>query len=444
MRVSRILLIAFSSLGLAATAAEAVAQPQQEPISTRPFRGVFGGGQDNATHSLTVTGSLGVSYDSDIYAAFRGDTLAGESVLRPRSSGTATFGSGTAAYALRRERVDLGVSGSGTVYAYREDGTQFLRSYNVSGTQGLAITRRTRLTASQTVSVQPFAVGRLFPTLDTSFGAPVVPSYDDFISDDAYTWYSASVDINQQITGRVSAYGGYALQSAELSLNQQHRVDSGRGGIAIGLSRDLGVRMGYSYSQGRLGGRDSLIRSHAIDAGLDFSRALSLSRRTTLSFSTGSTAIRDRQRTHFRLTGRAQLDRAIARTWRTGIGYTRDVHYMEQLGDVVFSDGVHAFVGGLLNRRQSLQATVGVSVGDVGFQASDNGASTTFASVGLVNSLSRVAALTVDYRYYVHSFGSSVALPTGVLRDLDRHSVRAYVTLWAPVFSDARSANAAR
>jgi hypothetical protein len=110
----------------------------------------------------------------------------------------------------------------------------------------------------------------------------------------------------------------------------------------------------------------------------------------------------------------------------------------------VFSDGVHAFVGGLLNRRQSLQATVGVSVGDVGFQASDNGASTTFASVGLVNSLSRVAALTVDYRYYVHSFGSGVALPTGVLRDLDRHSVRAYVSLWAPVFSDARSANAAR
>ena len=120
------------------------------------------------------------------------------------------------------------------------------------------------------------------------------------------------------------------------------------------------------------------------------------------------------------------------------------MQFIEQFQEVLLSDGVNASVGGLINRRQSFHAGAGVSFGNVGFSAGQNGAFATYASVGVVTAVNRFVGIGTDYNYYVHSFGADVALPDGISSEVDRHSVRAYVSLWAPLFARMRSPNAAR
>ena len=180
--------------------------------------------------------------------------------------------------------------------------------------------------------------------------------------------------LSHQISRRVSASGGYGAYSSEWSAASRQTLHYGRAGISVGIARGLNARAGYGYRQGRYGeGPDPrLVRNHTIDAGVDFSRSLSFSRRTTFSFSTGSTAIRDGSQTHFSLTGQAQLNRELGRSWRATVGYSRDVRFIEQFQEVLLSDGVNASVGGLINRRQSFYASAGVSIGNVGFTAGQN------------------------------------------------------------------------
>ena len=63
-------------------------------------------------------------------------------------------------------------------------------------------------------------------------------------------------------------------------------------GLNFGLTRDLSLNVGYEYGEGRYGNGGRVSRTHKADIGLGFARALSLTRRTTLSCrrSTGSAA----------------------------------------------------------------------------------------------------------------------------------------------------------
>jgi hypothetical protein len=144
------------------------------------------------------------------------------------------------------------------------------------------------------------------------------------------------------------------------------------------------------------------------------------------------------------VTGQANLSRAMGRTWTAGVGYIRDVQFLAQLQEVMFSDGVNAFVGGLLNRRLSFWAGTGLSNGTVGFAVGDNHARAAYASVGVMSAVNRHVGIGTDYSYYYQFFGADVALPAGVRSDIGRHSIRAYVSLWAPVFIRGRSLDAAR
>jgi hypothetical protein len=50
----------------------------------------------------------------------------------------------------------------------------------------------------------------------------------------------------------------------------------------------------------------------------------------------------------------------------------------------------------------------------------------------------------VSYAYYNHRFDDGVQLSTGIPYGLDRQSVRASVSLWAPIFQRTRRTNASR
>ena len=90
---------------------------------------------------------------------------------------------------------------------------------------------------------------------------------------------------------------------------------------------------------------------HNIDVGIDYNRPLSFSRRATLAFGTGSTAVQDYTGTHYHLTGNANLNYELNRTWNASLGYTRDAQFLENVRQSVFADSLLASLHGLFTRR---------------------------------------------------------------------------------------------
>jgi len=50
----------------------------------------------------------------------------------------------------------------------------------------------------------------------------------------------------------------------------------------------------------------------------------------------------------------------------------------------------------------------------------------------------------VDYAYYKYEFDDTAGLEPGLSQDVNRQSIRARVSFWAPIFNQARRNNASR
>ena len=93
-------------------------------------------------------------------------------------------------------------------------------------------------------------------------------------------------------------------------------------GISRRLQKDLGERSSKSSE-----------RRPMLNFGVDYNKALSFSRRTKVTFSTGTAGIEDRitGQVTYNMIGGVGLSREFGRTWNAGVFYSRDVRYVEQL-----------------------------------------------------------------------------------------------------------------
>jgi hypothetical protein len=217
------------------------------------------------------------------------------------------------------------------------------------------------------------------------------------------------------------------------------------GGIRFSdrLTQHLGYHLGYGYSTADyantgLGSRRGI---HNIDAGVDYSRALSVSRRTTFSFSTGSAILTgqtqfaspDNQSLYYRFTGEASLRHEIGRTWTAALGYRRGVDWQETFNQPLLSDAATVTFGGLLSRRLRFSSSADYTIGSVGFSGEDNGYDSATAQAGLEYALTRHLAAFGRYVYYRYHFDSGVSLDPRFVPTLDRQGVRVGVSASIPV-----------
>ena len=159
------------------------------------------------------------------------------------------------------------------------------------------------------------------------------------------------------------------------------------------IGRGLGVRLGYGHTEWTYpelttsGGR---IVDRRLDAGVDFARALSLSRRTTLAFDTGVAAVADQLDTYYRLVGNARLVHELGRTWNATAVYARELGVLQRIARPIFSNAFTVGVGGLANRRVQFQSNVGVSLGDVGLTADASGFDTYSANASATDGVDAI------------------------------------------------------
>jgi len=428
-------------------AAVAPLAAQPPPRVERPYRGLFGGGVGNTEQLLTLTASLGAGYDDNVLADATGR---GGSTADPRAAQSGTFGqfAGDVSYGLDRTRVSFSASAATSSRYFPDLPAKFLGTHSGSVGTSLQLAEGTRVMANHTTTYQPFQTLDLFPRLfETSFGQAQPGRQELSARLEDYLTHSSSVELTQRISRRSALVFSYAYRLSDFQERDGDFTTQSAGGrFTLGLMRGLGLRLGYAYSDGQYARLvdTRVVRGHNLDVGVDFNRALSFSRRTTLSFGTGSAAIVDRDRTYYRVTGNARLNREIGRTWNASLAYNRGVGFVETFSEPLFSDSLTVGVGGMVNRRLQITSSIASSVGDVGLSGNGNGFDTYTGTVGVNFGLTRYMGLGVNYSYYRYSFESGVFLPAGFSREMDRQSVQAHLRVWVPLVHRARRPDASR
>ena len=104
---------------------------------------------------------------------------------------------------------------------------------------------------------------------------------------------TTGVGIDYTLNDRSTAEGYYSLQTSSYASSEFDYISQGAGvRYHRGLTRNASLRLGYGFGGARYPNAttSALDRRgvHNIDAGVDYGRALSISRRTHFSFTTGS------------------------------------------------------------------------------------------------------------------------------------------------------------
>jgi hypothetical protein len=254
---------------------------------------------------------------------------------------------------------------------------------------------------------------------------------------------SSNVRLSRELTRRVSVGLNYDYNRSGTLADSLGLIDQ-RGGafLSYGLGRGVGVRIAYFYQDSGFGtGSANRYRSHSMDAGLFFDQAIALGRSTTLSFGTGIDGLRNQDQTRYHLTGNVGLLQEIGRTWGAGIDYLRDVEYLDVFRAPALTDTLAMNLGGLVNRRLSLQFSGGAATGEVGgvtaAQVTGDRFRSYYGGAGLTVGILSNLGIGLNYTFYRYRFEDNVVLPVGLPRQTDRHGLRLSVNV-APVFSWTR------
>jgi opacity protein-like surface antigen len=438
-RIFTALLALMIAAGAAPTnvSAQGTAQDPPPPQVRRPYRGIFGAPRPAGNrHSLDLTFSAFGAFDEDVYASETGTELPEDAQKRGWLGGL----SAGLTYNRPGDRLSFAAdAGAGVSFYANQEERQ--PTYRANIAAGLPLTRRTRLSIAQGVVYAPeYRLGLFVDAADPAAlqdpFSTLSPDYDLFRLRSLRS--SSSVSLSHSV-GRRSSLDAWYVLSAVSYLDEDfgYRSQGAGGRFTQQMTRNLGLRLGYAYNSGDFDDPASDAASsrpqrvHSIDAGIDYGRALSVSRRTELSFSTGSalivtdeTPLDPAGRTlTYRLIGSAGLSHEIGRTWTATAYYNRGVQFYQGFDQPLLTDGVSAGLSGFFSRRLRFSSSVSYSFGTVGV-SSENSFDTLGASAGLDYALSRFLAVYARYIYYSYKFDDQVVLDPRFAQALDRQGVR--------------------
>lgn len=425
-----------ASAALAWLLLAAMAQAQ-DVTAARPYKGVFGGAAPapGVTHSLDLSLSL---------AAVHEDNGGSGAADVSRFEQTGAYQSMTAglAYSWLGNGRQIGGSLGTDARYYDSDGTLLSVNRYAGLGASLALGRRARVSGNQTVSCAPLHFQGLVGAAAAVPLGEVMTGSGLSLSDERACVYDSSGSFGYSLSRRsqVEALASWRYAAFDASSGRQSLPGSSVGARYLHtLTRRARLRLGYvrrtvDYTQNSTGGQAIV---HDLDVGVDYDRGLSLTRRTYLDFTGGSTIVTMPptgafdQRLEYRLVGNAGLNHQIGRTWRARVGYARGVGFVEGLTAPVLTDSVTTTVNGFLTRRIDVSANAGVTSGAIQ-ESTANDVSLRTATATVRMALSRSLALSGQYTYYSHALPGD-ALVYQVDSSLRRHAAQVGITWWLPI-----------
>lgn len=407
------------------------------PEMRRPYRGLFGSSTDpQGPQSLVFSASLYGAYDDD---------LSGGEGARPspdpsrQISGYYAGAQSGLAYAKSTDDYNIGLN-LAAQYRYYPDQSYGATGYHESFNVGTGLWERARLNLSQGFAYTPNYRVNFFPGMDGS-DSPDEGAADpdlDLYRQTAYR-HAAALSFSQAIKRRSDFNAGIRFRYVDFTENdaQDFRSHAFSLGFSHRLTQHATMRLGYGrHTSDNLTSTKAL---HNIDAGVDYSRAISLSRRTSFAFSTGSAmqvndqleSARDpRMRFHF--IGGARLVHEIGRTWTATTAYRRSLNLREDFDQPLITDAVTSTVGGLVTRRLSMTFGVGW-VNAAGTEDGRTAYQALTASTQAQYAVNRFLAVFARYFYYDYEFTDVSSLRPGLPPTAQRNGVRVGVTTSVPL-----------
>jgi hypothetical protein len=413
---------------LFAAAAEAQrAQPE------RPYRGLFGQRERDPKDRQLIDFTMSVS---DAYDDNRTVEDGGGALNLPLPNGLHSNMDSAVRYTRGRRERHLTVTGSSAL-RYEPQLSNLLTG-NYQGTVAFTspMWHGARVDLGQGAAYTPYYQLELFPALSVDAADAPQHSPTDYSiwKQPAYT-YTSSIGFAQSFGTRSAMQFQYDRRSvAFASQTSDLSTEGATVSFTHRVTRSIGFHVGLGTRVARYGNSTDAnrIRTQDINIGLDSGRSISLSRRTHLSFSSGSSIIPEGNKRLYRLTGEASLRHEIGRTWTADLQYSRALRFIEALPHPFFADSISAGMKGNLSRRSDLSVSGGYSNGQVGVTAANGSYGTYTGSAQVSVSLTRHYALYSEYVYYHYQFAQQ-PLAGAFPGRLDRQTARVGLKLWFPL-----------
>ena len=444
-KIDRVRHFASCSFGVV-IATVVLASPAAAQRSAGPYAGILGGVDDaTARQTLTVRGSASGVWD-DIIADSTGDPDFDRRFLR---SGLGGGASGSVSHALRSRRLDWQSSANSAFRLYGSDDSARAVTFGAGSAVNAGLSSRVAFSSSANIAYSPYY--RFGPALDDRLavggefggGFGVATAAERNLSADG----TAGVTVRLSRRNTIDVDGHARRYDF---LDQPDNSVTWIGGGAVyrrSLTSTLGVHGGFAREEARYDVAqapnltdDTLenLTNDTIDIGVDYGDTLEFTRRTSLSFSTSTAAIRWRDETHWRLEGSATLTRAFSRTMIGLLEFARDTEFTPGFREPLLTN---TFTGGLsdqIGRRTSWSASAGYSRGSVGFDSNDGRGYDAYNAGGrLTLAVTRNLGLFTDYTYYRYEVPAGATVFT-FLPKFSRQSVSVGLSVWKPVINDTR------
>jgi hypothetical protein len=416
---------------------------------SRPFRGLFGSSTSSGA-SQSLTASFAVFAGQSTASPLAEPLAPGDDAAVQPLGGSGTFGawSGGVAYSLDTPRVGVATSASLSSRYTLNPVVQFPVAHQAAVGVRWQVLRHTQVNVDARTARQPISALSMFPGLADTALDPVLYGNAAFGSRQSYTSDGASMQIGQALSQRASLAFGYAYSQDGFSNVQQVRsAHAGSFRLSYLLTRSVSMHVGYQGAFGSYlaeSGERQRFRNDSVDAGVNYAGALTLSRRTTLSFSTGSTMVTEHHVRQLSIVGNATLRRELGRTWDASVSYDRQAGFVHTIAEPVFTDSASASLSGLLGRRIQVQSSVGATTGSVGVGGSGRRYVAYQGGAGLSTAFSRYVAVRVDCVYYQYR-SQNADLQIAGQEHLSGRSLSVGADVFAPLFARvSRRGNAAR
>jgi hypothetical protein len=237
----------------------------------------------------------------------------------------------------------------------------------------------------------------------------------------------------------------YGLDESRQGSRLERRTFLVGGGLRRGLTRSLDLRLGHNVRWLR-SEQESLtpsLISHDLDLGVDFHRALSFSRRSTVAFTSGLGAVTAEGTTQYIAIGSASLQHQLARTWSAAATFGRRMNVIEGIPQPVVGNDISAALDGGIGKRAGVLVRGSLMRGQVGLPAPDGTSST--STISTFTTQARLLFTVwggwqwyVEHYYYTHDAQNPEILSSGVPSSLARSGVRTGLDLNFPLLRKRR------
>ena len=448
----RLVLVVGLGTAVLGVAGPAFAQFQPpRPRNERPQRGLFGSGTSNTDHRVVMNLSFGGGYDDDILGQGSGVPIPGPAPVGPRT-GEFAYASAGLTYDVSRDTVQASANLSGTGQYFPNNLSPRVFSLGAGLQASWRVTSRTTLSTSNQFTSQPNTLRMLYGNpIDAETPPDSVDTLKYSLGRVTYQDFRSSVGFDQSLTEKLSANLGYTYYSVDYNSTAQsaYRAHTVSGQLRYAFTKSFGAHGGYGRTTTDYDSVGSAPSGNysggTVDAGVDFNKALSLTRRTSLAFGTGVSGIQYGDDSQYFLTGFVTLTHEVGRSWTATLEARRSTNFYQTFGQPVISDDVTGGISGLLHRRITVGGHGGWSRGTVGLA----GVAPEFWSLtagGMMRwAMSSSTGLTFSYSVFNYVFDeASGPLPFLMEPEMRRQTALVTFDFTMPLVTVARRANASR